>query len=273
MKLDVVSRIQSIIDGYHANCKMQGEEIREILKPFTVPSYAMNFTQEGLRNVIKADMDAVMEAWKKYDVILNQKTKEVVASAKVEIMKALNVQQGKRPDDYAIRIANAREFLKIELEDERYSKTVMTPDEVKEADETMFSIVKEFVSDYDTMKLFFKMVEKKVSVPTIGADGSCIFPSTFGQMMKMKSIMQTIDEMEATASMIFMHDRAIYDEVIRINGSSFGIPTDGYSQVVDEQSIIENATILEGLADAIHDDGHGESVGSGQKVDIDGGAE
>lgn len=257
MKLGLKDKIQTSIDGYKANSKVRAEAIQEVLEPFKVPSYADRFTQEGLRQTIKEDLDAINSDWKKYDTVMNQQVRTAIAEAKDRLFKAMNMKQVQKSDDYAVRIANAREFLKMELDNDH--------SDMKELDSALYLILKDFVDDYDTMKLFSKMVEKKVMIFDAMTGGSTL-PKTFGKMMKVDSIMNTLNEVDESASMIFLHARTNSQEVIRIKGDAYAIPTDGYSETVDEQSIIDNATILDDLADAIDEDGHSSASGEGQNV-------
>ena len=270
MKLNTKNKIQTIIDGYKANCASQGAEIEKILEPFKVPGYANRFTQEGLRQTIKEQMDVVLADWKKYDTTLNQQVAAIIAAAKKDIMKALNVPKVNRPADYAIKIANAREFLKMELDGQ--DATNPSHSDMKDFDAALFLILKDFVDDYDTMKLFAKMVESKFMIYD-AMTGECGLPKTFGKMMKMEGIMNTVNEMESISVMLFLSTRTDFKEVIRINGSVYGVPVDGYGQNVDLENIINNATILDGLADEIDSEGQSETAGSGQKVDLEGGEE
>ena len=257
MKLGLKDKIQTSIDGYKANSTAQGEAIKAVLEPFTVPSYADRFTQEGLKQTIKEQLDGIQADWKKYDTVMNQQVRTAISQAKEVIMKALNMKQVQKSDDYAVRIANAREFMKMELDNDHH--------DMKELDSALFLILKDFVDDYDTMKLFSKMVEKKYMIYD-AMTGSSTLPKTFGKMMKVDSIMNTLNEVDEAASMIFLHARTNSQEIIRIKGDAYAIPMDGYSETVDEQSIINNATILDDLADKIDEDGHFVSSGSGQNI-------
>lgn len=255
MKLNLEIKINAIIEAYKVFSATQQAEIKAILEPFTVPSYVNRFTQEGLHQTIKEKMDEVMSDWKKYDTVLNQKVKLTVKDAKAAVLKAFGLTDNiKKPADYALQIANAREFLKMELsDDERYNGKIK-PADAASIDNELYAILKDFISDYDTMKQFRKMVEKKV-LTFNGYDGDTIFPKTFGKMCKAESIMNTINELEAASEMLFIYNRTDSNEVIRIKGNAYAIPMDGYSQMTDEESMINNAIILDALADSIDSEG------------------
>lgn len=261
MKLGLKDKINNLIKAYKEYGKAQGDAIKAVLEPFKVPSYVSRFTQEGLVTEIKESMDAILSDWKKYDKVLNDQVAAVVDSAKKELMSAIHLNQVNKSADYAVRIANAREFMKLELESDC--------SDVAKLDEALFPILKDFIDDYDTMKLFAKMVEIKAHVPAANASGEPSLPKTFGKMMKVDSIMNAINEVEESAAMLFIHARTSVDEVIRIHGAIYGVPIDGYSEQADEENIIINATILDALADKIDSEGQDSASGEGQTVDLD----
>lgn len=270
MKLGLKDKIDNLIKTYHANSTTQGEAIKKVLEPFKVPSYVSRFTQEGLEQTIKEGMDSILSDWKKYDKTLNDQVATVVASAKKELMTALHMNEVSKESDYAIRIANAREFMNLELED--FKSTVTLENEHKaimKLDVALFPILKEFIDDYDTMKKFAKMVEIKTKVTMSTASGEPTFPKTFGRMMKVDSIMNAVNEVEEAAAMLFIHAKPYVNEVIRIHGAIYGVSADGYDEFLDEENIKVNATILDALADNIDSEGQNFASGEGQQIDVD----
>lgn len=262
MKLGLKDKIQKIIDAYKANMTSQQDEIKGILDPFKVPSYASRFTIDGLKETIKEQLDLVNGNWKKFDKTLNQQVNEVIAAAKADFRKALGLDApAQKPADYATRIANARGFLKDEL-DAVSADTIFSADNAAEMDDTMHTILKDFIDDYDTMKLFKKMVQRKVD-NFFNANGECIFPKTFGKLTKVESIMNTLDEMDATAEMLFLHERDVQN-YFAIKGLFYGFPVDRYAEGVDEQTMIDCSVILDDLAD--HLDSEGQSSVSDTSV-------
>ena len=262
MKLGLKDKIQKIVDAYKANMTSQQDEIKGIIDPFKVPSYESRFTFDGLKETIKEQLDVVNGNWKKFDKTLNQQVKEVIAAARDSFKKALALEKtSQKPADYATRIANAREFLKDELEDYT-ADTIFSDKEAAKLDETMHIILKDFIDDCDTMKLFKKMVQRK-AFNFINSDGGCIFPKTFGKLHKVESIMNTLDEMDATAEMLFLHERDIQN-YFAIRGLFYGFPVDRYAEGVDEQTMIDCSVILDDLAD--HLDSEGQSSVSDTSV-------
>ena len=271
MKLGLKEKINNLIKAYKEYGKAQGDAIKAVLEPFKVPSYVSRFTQEGLVTEIKESMDGILSDWKKYDKVLNDQVISVIAASKKEIMDALHLNQVNKSADYAVRIANAREFMNMVLEREYHDNMELENEHkaIMKLDEALFPILKDFIDDYDTMKLFAKMVEIKAHVPAANASGEPSLPKTFGKMMKVDSIMNAINEVEEAAAMLFIHARTSVDEVIRIHGAIYGVPIDGYSEQADEENIIINATILDALADKIDSEGQDSASGEGQTVDLD----
>ena len=266
MKLGLKDKIDNLIKAYQAYGGDQADAIKKVLEPFKVPSYVNRFTQEGLEQTIKEGMDDILSNWKKYDKALNDQVAAAVASAKKELMTALHMNEVRKESDYAIRIANAREFMNLELDNDSVANDAKA---IKKLDEALFPILKEFIDDYDTMKKFAKMVEIKTKISMTTASGEPTFPKTFGRTMKVDSIMNAVGEVEESAAMLFIHAKPYVNEVIRIHGAIYGVPADGYDEFSDEENIKVNATILDVLADNIDNEGQDSALGEGQQIDVD----
>ncbi len=117
-------------------------------------------------------------------------------------------------------------------------------------DLTMHHILKDFIDDYNTMKLFKNMVTKKV-ITIYNADGYCIFPSTFGKLAKVEAILNSLDDLDSASEALFIHQLVDGHEILRIWNNTFYIPDDGYAEVVDEEAVIIAATTLDDLAEHI----------------------
>lgn len=258
MKLNLTQKIKEVIDAYKANMAAQHAEIKQLLEPYKAKGH--RYTIDGLKQEICEQMDLLMSNWKKYDAVLNQKVKEIIASAKVEILKEMGMTNKKKSDDYATKINNAIQFMKILLDDTDTNDTVAL-------DSELHSVLKDFVDDYDTMNQFKKMVERKVP-NFITSSGDCAFPNTFGKWAKIQSIMNALYDLESAAEMLFIHKRTDNQEVIKVQGLGFSLPMDGYSEMNDEQMIVDAAVILDGIATDINTEGQSEVSGSGQLIDM-----
>lgn len=269
MKLGLENKMQTIIAGYKANCTANQEAIKAVLDPFKTLSYAARFTPEGMREEIKEQMSEVNASWKKYDITVNQAARTAVAGARDAVRKALNMKEKSKPADYSTKIANARAFLKDELDSvEVGSSGFLTADQARELDETMHLILKDFIDDYDTMKLFRKMVERKVPV-TGSIDGSTPFPKTFGKMIKADSIMNTLDQLDEITESLFLHKRNGGQEYLKSGNQTFYVPEDGYSEMAEEQAASDLAVIADDLADMIDSEGvAGSATNTPVKADV-----
>lgn len=258
MKLNLTEKIKSVIDTYKSNMTVQHDDIKQMLEPYKTKGH--RYTVDGLKQEIGEQMEEIMSNWKKYDTVLNQKVKEIISSAKVDVLKVLGITNTKNPDDYATKINNAIQFMKMTLDD-------ADTNDVASLDAELHSILKDFIDDFDTMNKFKKMVERKIP-NFINSTGDCIFPNTFGKWARVKSIMNTLEDLEAAAEMLFIHKRTDSQEVIKIQGLGFALPMDGYSEANDEQMIVDAAVILDGLANNIDIDGQSNVSGSGQLIDM-----
>ncbi|WP_317853952.1 hypothetical protein [Chakrabartyella piscis] len=269
MKYTLADQVKNLITAYNENSTIQGDAIKAVLEPFKVPSYANRFTPDGLRKTIGEAMTAIMEDWKGYDTLLNQKLKLLLETVTEQAKKDLLLDDVKTPADYAARIANAREFLKMELDDERYAGKI-TPTDAKEIDTELHCILKDVIYDYNTMKQFKKMIETKV-ITFNGYNGDTIFPKTFGQFCKVESVMNALAELNADAESLFTSKRTPGADIIRINGNGYSIPIDAYSHDVGVENIVNNATIFDYLINSINDDGQEYIVSTGSNSATNGG--
>ena len=115
MKLNLTEKIKSVIDAYKSNMTVQHDDIKQMLEPYKTKGH--RYTVDGLKQEIGEQMEEIMSNWKKYDSVLNQKVKEIISSAKVDILKVLGITNTKKPDDYATKINNAIQFIKMTLDD------------------------------------------------------------------------------------------------------------------------------------------------------------
>lgn len=259
MKLNLKEKIKDVIASYKANMTTQHEDIKQMLEPYKEKGH--RYTVDGLKQEIGEQMEDIMSNWKKFDMTLNEKVKNIIAAAKADVLKAMGMTNKKqKSDDYATKISNAIQFMKMTLDD-------VDASDVAALDAELHSILKDFIDDYDTMNQFKKMVEKKVP-NFINYNGDCIFPKTFGKWAKVRSIMNTFNDMESSAENLFIYKRTDSQEVIRIQGLAFALPMDGYAEANDEQMIVDAAVIMDGLAADIDADGQSETAGSGQKIDM-----
>jgi F0F1-type ATP synthase membrane subunit b/b' len=227
---ELVKRIQAIIDAYHENSEQLAKEIKRIVEEWgaEVNTYSMQYINEQIRNEVAAARSNA----DKINKVYNQKLKVILDEAKGKVLPEL--KKTSRPSDYATQVNNALQFLVIEAEQIN--------------DDTAYMILKDFIDDLDQMKLFKNVIGKRVDL--IDPNGNTTFPKTFGKLNKVEMVMNTFDEMESIANMLFIYPREDGETYI-MNGQSYSVPVDSYEQMADEESIIGFAEIIEEYAKTI----------------------
>ena len=227
---ELVKRIQAIIDAYHDNSEQLAKEIKRIVEEWgaEVNIFAMDYIKEQIRN----EVTAARSNAEKLNKVYNQKLKVILDEAKKTVFPEL--KKTSRPTDYATQVNNALQFLVIEAEQIN--------------DDTAYMILKDFIDDLDQMKLFKNVIGKRVDL--IDPNGNSTFPKTFGKLNKVEMVMNTFDEMESIANMLFVYPREDGETYI-VNGQAYSVPVDSYEQMADEESIIGFAEIVEDYAKTI----------------------
>lgn len=248
MKLELTNKIQAVIDAYHNNSNTHNQAMKNIVNPYRIKENVERFTKNGLKQMINGELYDVLSAWKNTDTILNQKINETIASAKDTFMKKVSIDKTKDGSaDYSIKINNAIQFLKMELESKKHG-TNTGNDTASKFDIELYHILKDFVDDYDTMRMFKKMVEIKVDT-FVNVDGTCRFPQTFGKFMRFEGIMNSFEELENLGSKVFLYDRTADGSLITANHLTFPMYTDGYKERLAERLMIDTATVIDGLVE------------------------
>ena len=228
---ELKKKIQAIIDAYHANSEQMEKEIKRIVEEWgkLVNTYAMDYIKEQIRD----EVAAVRSSNEKINKVYNQKLKVILDNVKKQVLPELMKKQS-NPSDYATMVSNAMK----NLDDEG--------DELN--DEIAYMFLKDFIDDYEQMKIFKHRIGKRVDL--INADGNNTFPKTFGKLNKIEMVMNTFDEMDAIANMLFIYPREDGQTYI-VNGQSYSVPIDSYEQMADEDNIIGFAKIIEEHAKTI----------------------
>lgn len=228
---ELVKKIQAIIDAYHDNSEQLAKEIKRIVEVWgaKVNDYKIERINENIRN----EVAAARSSSEKLNKVYNQKLKVILDEAKKKVLPELSTKTTK-PSDYATQVNNALQFLMIESEAIN--------------DESAYMILKEFVDDLDQMKLFKNVIGKKVDL--IDPNGNSTFPLTFGKLNKVEMILNSFNEVDAIANMLFVYPREDGQTYI-VNGQSYSVPIDSYEQMAGEDSIISFAEIIEEYASTI----------------------
>lgn len=231
---ELVKKIQAIIDAYHDNNEMMNEEIKRVIDEWKdlIPKMKKEFAIEAKQQILDG-MKAAQDNAMKINKVYNQKLKVILDEAKKQVLPEL-YNQVTKPSDYATRVNNALQFLMIEGE--------------QIDDETAYMILKEFIDDLEQMKLFKKVIGKKVMLED--ANGNSTFPKTFGKLNKVEMIMNTLNDMERIANMIFIYPKRSGQGYV-IGNHYYAIPIDAAEQMEDEENIISYAKTIEDYAKTI----------------------
>lgn len=231
MKIELVKKIKEIIEAYHGSTEKCTAEIKKVFEEFNDADALNKFKPEYINQAVKTAMDAAIDSNNKNNKVLNQKLKLVIADAKKQVLPML-FEKPKAITDKAVLVNNALQLLQIE-------GTEIT-------DDVAFDILKEFIDDYEQMKVFKRVIGKHVELET--ATGGTAFPKTFGKLNKIETALNTFNEVESIADGIFMHKKMEGQRYV-VNHVTFILPMDGYGQIQDEDSIINYATIIEKIAE------------------------
>lgn len=153
MIIALESYIQKLVDSYRGTTELLNNEVIGIIEK--VIAHAARAKEEFnvdvdlsstvIQNgVVDNILEAISKA-EKLSEVLNQKLKLVIAGAKDEILTEISKAEIK-PADYAVKIGNALLF----LDDEGDTLT----------DESAYLILKDFVNDFEQMRLFKRRIEK-----------------------------------------------------------------------------------------------------------------
>lgn len=246
MNLEITNKIQAVIDDYHNNADIHTQSMKNIVNPYKIKDNVEIFTKDGLKQRINGELYDVLSAWKNTDTILNQKMVETIASAKDSFMKKVGIDKTKGGSvDYSIKINNAIQFLNVELATKKHITNNGT-DSASKFDIELYHILKDFVDDYDTMRMFKKMVETKIDT-FVNVDGTCRFPQTFGKFVRFESIMNSFEELENLGSRVFLFERTANGSLVTANYLTFPMYIDGYKERLTERLMIDTATVIDGL--------------------------
>lgn len=229
---ELVKKIQAIIDAYHANSEQLAKEIKRIVEEWgtEVNAYKLEYIQEQIRN----EVAAARSSSELLNKVYNQKLNVILDEAKKKVLPEL-MKKVSKPADYAIRINTTMQYLNNEGKDIN--------------DETAFMFLKDFIDDIEQMKIFKHVIGKHVELEDDWT-GKSNFPKTFGKLNQVEVILNTINDMDAIANMLFIYPRED-GEMYIINGQAYSIPHDSYEQDAGEESIIKHAETIEEYANTI----------------------
>lgn len=235
-------RIDEVLIAFVKNNTIAERDIRKTIegyceKPSEFEKFQPQYKIEAFKEAVEAETKPISENVNKTNQLFNQKVKAIIAEEKENILPKLKEKSA----DYAIRVSNALKYLEIEGE--------------KLNDEIAFEILKDFVDDYEQMKLFKQVIKRKMKTDVLeNAEGKSNFPRTFGNFNKIEMLINTFNEMEAIANVLFLKGYQKYETYYFCNAivtmPLLSLPT--YTELANESEIIKLAEIIDITVDELN---------------------
>lgn len=218
---DAEASVEKVIENYQKNNKL-------------FDKYQPQYKIQAFKEAVDIETKPIIEDAKKTDIVLNQKVKAIIDEKKKEVLP----KQKEKSPDYALKVSNALKYLEIEGK--------------KLTDETAFNILKDFIDDYDQMKLFKQVIKRQLNIETFTeVDGTAKFPQTFSKFNKIQILLNTFDEMEKISNTLFLIYKDAYQFVLfynaRIEFPALNSYT--YQELANEDNIIELAEIIDNFVE------------------------
>lgn len=214
---DAEASVEKIIENYKKN-------------PELFEKYQPQYKIQAFKEAVDKETKPIIEDAKKTDIVLNQKVKAIIDEKKKEVLP----KQKEKPADYALKISNALKYLEIEGK--------------KLTDETAFNILKDFMDDYDQMKLFKQVIKRQLNIEVFeNMDGTARFPQTFGNFNKIQMLLNTFDEIEKISNTLFLtyKDAQQFVDFYDARVEFPALDKYTYQENTGEDSIIELAEIID----------------------------
>lgn len=246
-------KIEEVVNGFYKNNEDIEKEIKKIVNNYLKnPSKFKDYKEENVGQVfqtaVKEETNSIMENWKKTNQIFNQKIKVIITEEKENIIPKLK----DKPADYAVRISNAIKYLEIQGDklnemirnEQDPSKTIL-----ETADDVVFGILKDFIDDHEQMRLFKQVIKRIMHKDMMeNTEGKTMFPKTFGKFNKIEMLINTFNEMETIANVIFLKGKP-YTEMYVLNNKRIEIPTKfdhlGYDEDSNDENIVKLAEMID----------------------------
>ena len=227
-------KIEEVVNAFRINNEEGEKEIRKIIEKYVAnPSIFSKFQPqykiEAFKEAVDIETKPISEGIEKTNILYNQRIKAIIAEEKENILP----KPKEKSVDYTVRVSNALKYLEIEGE------------ELK--DETAFEILKDFVDDYEQMKLFKQVIKRQLHRDLENAEGKNIFPNTFGNFSKIERLLNTFDEMELIANVLFLKSHP-HSEMYIFDNAMIQLPLlslPGYEELTNEDEILKLAEIID----------------------------
>lgn len=190
MIINLKAKIEELIQAHQENSNLLNEEITGVIEEFKAPAAQSAYKAEYISASIKKGIANAKTTFHTADVLLNKKLKSIIEDTKKKLLPEL-FKASDKSADYEVKVSNALKFLEIEGEEI--------------TDNSAFLILKDFLSDYEKMKLFKKVIGKKTELTD--ANGNTTFPKTFGNFNHIEMLINTFDDLEAQANIMFIGEK------------------------------------------------------------------
>lgn len=228
-------KIEQVVIAFRQNNEAAENEIRRIIEkycenPSVFKKFQPQYKIEAFKEAVELETKPISEGVDKTNKLFNQKIKAIITEEKENILPKAKEKSA----DYAIRVSNALKYLEIEGE--------------KLNDETAFEILKDFVDDYEQMKLFKQVIKRQMKTEILeNVEGKSKFPRTFGNFNKIEMLVNTFNEMEAIANVLFLKgtnksETYIFDNAM-IQLPLLTLPQ--YTELTNEDEILKLAEIID----------------------------
>ena len=221
--------LEQLIKEYHELNNELETAYRTTNKQYKDGSAGKMYTEEYLQQLLRNGTEQASSSFKAKAEALNGKAKRYISELKKKIVPALS--ETEKPSDYAVRVNNALQFLRIEGA------------EIDDA--TAFQILHDFVNDVETTQRFRSVIEHQKGERLSDAYGRTTFPLTFGWLEKCEQLLEAFAELEATTDRLFIRKKAETETEYTSSGVKLSVPMDGYSQMIGETNAVEQAETLE----------------------------
>ena len=238
MMINLENKIKELIEAYHGETTVLNDEIRAICDRWAALAQKNKVDPHSFRNSIIEDINKARKSNTDVSMVYNHKLKVLVENAKEWVLDGIGNIDAKSAD-HAMRVSNALQFLSIEMD-------TLT-------DDSAFMILKGFLNDYEQLRLFKSVIEKKRDF--VDASGVTLFPNTFGKLLEHEGTLSAINEIESIAGNLFLHEKG-EAEGVPYGNTYISLYADGYDEMCQQSLIVELAKKLNalcGVAEQVED--------------------
>lgn len=240
MKLDIKNQLAKLIDAYKENNTDYANRLKETLQQFNQEDVKKRYTSVGLKEIVEEAKAEIIDEWDKVCVVFNHKAKMIVADAKESLADAI-MNPSSKPSDYAVKVNTALQFLQLEIDSkDKIAGEIIT-------DDVAYSILKDFIDDYENMKLFRRVIENSGAV-MLDYQGNSTFPKTFRKFENANSVLESFGELDEAVDKLFIHKKVDSDDTVYVGNQIHCVPIDGYEEIAGWDIVLGCSEEIEKIA-------------------------